>query len=187
MSYLVEKEFAFTCDPLTTTGASTSPSLPDSDPSPSNLYSNIYNVSSTFPVFALLDSLTDYIHNLGDQDLKSDNDRVENKLNLIIFLLNNLVGSQKTKPSLQRLRLSAEGLAWQDKRSFHEGQVILIHLYPDEVMNVPLVCQVIVTQKNKSWYHATLNGLSEDEMSAWSKWVFRLHRFQVSQARQYTD
>ena len=136
-------------------------------------------------VFALLECAGEPRAALDQSEEKaSDIERLEQKINLVIFMLNNLLQSTHARPESQRLRLAADSIAWQNATPFPAGQLLSIELYLHPMITLPLRCYARTTTHAQGWTTASLAGLSEEGMSAWSKWVFRQHRQQVAQVRE---
>ena len=165
MSYLVEKSFPFSYQ------AAPSDSAPEPD-------------ASQQLVFALLECVADSQGLILSEEKSSDIERLEHKVNLVIFMLNSLIQPSQRRPELQLLRLSADSIAWQSETPLPEGQLITIELYLHPMISLPLRCVARVGTLHDGWLSASLSGLSEEGMATWSKWVFRQHRHQVAQARE---
>ena len=166
MSYLVEKSFPFSYQ--------AAPS--DAAPEPADASQQL--------VFALLECVSDSQGLVRSEEKSSDIERLEHKVNLVIFMLNNLIQPSQVRPESHLLRLSADSIAWQSETRLPEGQLIAIELYLHPMLSLPLRCVARVGTPQDGWLSATLSGLTEEGMSTWSKWVFRQHRHQVAQARE---
>lgn len=165
MSYLVEKSFPFSFQTVT------SDAVPEPD-------------ATQQLVFALLECVADGQGLVRNEEKSSDIERLEHKINLLIFMLNNLIQPSQVRPESHLLRLSADCIAWQSETPLPEGQLIAIELYLHPMISLPLRCIARASIQQDGWMSATLSGLSEEGMSTWSKWVFRQHRHQVAQARE---
>ena len=165
MSYLVEKSFPFSFHAMQS----------DAAPEPD---------ASQQLVFALLECVADSQGLVRSEEKSSDIERLEHKINLVIFLLNNLIQPSQVRPESHMLRLSADSIAWQGETRLPEGQLIAIELYLHPMISVPLRCVARVGVQEGDWCTAILSGLTEEGMSTWSKWVFRQHRYQVAQSRE---
>lgn len=135
-------------------------------------------------VFALLECMGDNLSLARGEEKSSDIERLDHKINLVIFMLNNLIQPSQTRPAAHLLRLGADSLAWQSEEALREGQRMLITLYLSPSLSLPLCCHVRITGQEDGWVTADLAGLAEDERTAWSKWVFRQHRQMVAQTRE---
>lgn len=135
-------------------------------------------------VFALLECLAEGVNIQRHQDFNSDMQRLEHKLNLVIFMMNNLLQPVQSRPDLQTLRLDTESITWPNEIKHAVGTKVHIELYLHPMIPIPLVCAVEVQACQDGWCRASLLGLSEDAMSSWSRWVFRQHRQFVAQSRE---
>ncbi len=135
-------------------------------------------------VFALLECLAEGVSIQRHQDFSSDMQRLEHKLNLVIFMMNNLLQPVQSRPEPQTLRLDTESIAWPCANKYAMGTKVHIELYLHPMIPIPLVCTVQVEACQDGWCRASLLGLSEDAMSSWSRWVFRQHRQFVAQSRE---
>jgi len=135
-------------------------------------------------VFALLECMGDNLNLARSEEKTSEIERLDHKINLVIFMLNNLVQPSQSRPAAHLLRLGADSLAWQSEDSLREGQLMLIELYLSPTLSLPLRCHVRIGAQQDGWITASFSGLAEDERSAWSKWVFRQHRHMVAQSRE---
>jgi hypothetical protein len=118
------------------------------------------------------------------EEKSSEIERLDHKINLVIFMLNNLIAPSHTRPAAHVLRLGADSIAWQSEESLRTGQLMLIELYLTPTLSLPLRCHVRIDTQQDGWVTASLSGLAEDERAAWSKWVFRQHRQMVAQSRE---
>jgi hypothetical protein len=135
-------------------------------------------------VFALLECMGDNLSLARGEEKSSDIERLDHKINLVIFMLNNLIQPSQTRPAAHLLRLGADSLAWQSEAPLREGQRLLIELYLSPSLSLPLRCHVRIDAQKDGWVTAGLVGLAEDERAAWSKWVFRQHRQSIAQSRE---
>lgn len=135
-------------------------------------------------VFALLECLAEGVNIQRHQDFSSDMQRLDHKLNLVIFMMNNLLQPVQSRPDLQTLRLDTESISWPCASKHAVDTKLRIALYLHPMIPIPLTCTVQVEQCQDGWCRARLLGLSEDAMSSWSRWVFRQHRQFVAQSRE---
>ena len=165
MSYLVEKSFPFSSHVVSTDTAN--------DPD-----------AMQQMVFALLECLGDTGSLLRSEEKTSDLERLEHKIDLLIFMLNNLIQPSQVRPAAQLLRLTADSIAWQHSEPLSAGRHVIIELYLHPRVAMPLRCEARIEHQEQGWTYASLAGLSEEAQSAWSKWVFRQHRHQIALARE---
>jgi len=164
MACLIEKQLPFSCH------------LPAS--------SDFTQAGNNDLVFALLECLVEGINIQRQQDFGSDIERLEHKLNLVIFMMNNLVQPAHSRPAPRLLRLDTDSIAWQSDTAYQHGATLHITLFLHPMLPIPLQCAVCVEDYQDGWCHARLQGLSEDALASWSRWVFRQHRHLIAQTRE---
>ena len=135
-------------------------------------------------VFALIECIGDGIGLPQVQDLASDTQRLEHKLNLVMFMLNYLIKPTQDRPATCLLRLGSDSIAWQAETPLAQEQIVLIELYLEPMLSLPLQCCARIIGQQEGWCMAQLTGLTEEGMSVWSKWVFRQHRQFVAHSRE---
>lgn len=178
MTYLLEKAFSFSCEPVDEKADSGHPKHTSDDRKDSLVPNRV--------VFSLVDYLSSEIQVPGNQESHSDLERLNQKLDLVIYLINHATVQRRELFPVHKLRLSDDSIAWQDSRSFLQNQVLGFRIYLNEVINIPFECTVIVSGCQEGWYRATLTGLSDEEMNTWARWVFQQHRKSVSRQRTET-
>lgn len=166
MRYLVEKNLPFSCQVMTGS-------------------SNFKTEPMNHLVFALLECFGE---NVGlpqsGVETGSDIERLEHKLNLVLFMLNNLIQPNLSRPAVQLLRLGTDSVSWQTSVSLNSGQTVLLELFLHPMLSLPLQCCAEVIELEEGWCTASLTGLTEQDKTVWSRWVFRQHRHFVAHSRE---
>lgn len=137
-------------------------------------------------VFALLECLADGVNIRRQQDMATDTERLEHKLNLVIFMMNSLLQPMQMRPASVTLRLDTESIAWQTSTEFEPRSTVHIEIYLHPMIPLPLRCPVRILECQHGWCHAQLHALSDEALSSWSRWVFREHRHVIALSREHT-
>ncbi len=133
--------------------------------------------------FSLLEYLGDG-NRLQQNEANSDIQRLEHKVDLLLFLLSQFMQQQQKPPAAQTLRLNSDSISWQTSEQFEVGQLVSITLYVHHTIPVPLCCQLEIVEQDTHWVFGRLHNLAEEDMAAWSRWVFRQHRRTVAMNKQ---
>ena len=134
-------------------------------------------------ILTLLDNLEDSLHHKPDGDAVNEIPRIEAKLNVIMHLLGQLLQDRQSSQSTESIRFSSDTLAWQVQQPLPGGSRLLVTLYPDPGVPLAMRFAAEVIDVRDHWMEVDMQGLAEDELAIWSRWVFRQHRRQVAQAR----
>ncbi len=140
---------------------------------------------SEFPMNHIAYSLieqNDEQYNHTDDEHDSELQRIENKVNLILKILGQMMHANSTLPDKARVKLGAEELAWYNPEA-KVDQYYQTTLYLNEDHCVPIKMIVKVNNLESGWCHARIEQQRLDEQSAWERWVFRQHRRNVAIAR----
>jgi len=137
-------------------------------------------------VFNLLDTLEEPALHKSDAENATDLLRIEAKLNVVMQLLGQMLQSRQPTLPAVTLRFTSDSLAWQIEQALPVGSLIQVSLYPEN--SIPLAISFVarVLGVTERWMEVDMHGLSEEEQTIWSRWVFRQHRRQVAQARAFT-
>jgi hypothetical protein len=168
MTSLVEKTFPFTCREIH--GECTADLSSGND-----------------LLFALLECIAEGIHIRRQQDFGSDTERLEHKLNLVIFMLNNVVQPPHTRPDSRLLRLETDAISWQSERVFEASTCVYLEIFLDPMLPIPLRSILRIETCRDGWCRAPLTDFSDEALSSWSRWVFRQHRQQIAMAREHGE
>jgi hypothetical protein len=136
-------------------------------------------------VLMLIESLADRPTRTTEEEGEgSERQRLENKIDLVLQLLVQLLRNNNPLPPNQALRLSATHLSWQPQTHLAEGQGIVFQLYPEPRLPYPLQLNARVEAQNGQQVRARFVGLGEEASDALQRWIFRRHRRQVAESRQ---
>jgi len=137
-------------------------------------------------LFAMLESMEEKLPHTADVNKSDELQRIEAKLNVVMSLLSELLQTRQPRPPTQLIRFTNETLAWQLNQALPVGSLVDVQLYPDAALPMPLRFVGKVLAVTGGWMEVDMHSLGEDEQGAWSRWVFRQHRRQVAQVRQYS-
>lgn len=137
-------------------------------------------------VFNLLDTLEEPAFHKSEAENANDLLRIEAKLNVVMQLLSQLLQNRQPALPAVAIRFTSDSLAWQMEQTLPVGSLLQVSLYPEN--SIPLAISFVarVLAATERWMEVDMHGLSEEEQTIWSRWVFRQHRRQVAQARAFT-
>lgn len=145
--------------------------------------SSVANTRHNQIIFDLLDSLEEPTYHKPDTENASEFVRIETKLNLIMQLLGELLHDRQSHLPVVSVRFSSDTLAWRVEQPLPVGSLLQVSLSPDDRIPLAMTFEARVLTVNDGWMEVGMQGLDENELAKWARWVFRQHRRQVAQAR----
>ena len=146
---------------------------------------NTEDSSVEFPMnpvaFALLEDHDEHHSDAGSEDDTALH-RIENKVNLILQMLGQMMQSGATLPVKTKLQLSADEIAWHFPEAMVD-QAYQVGLYLSEDYRLPINMVAQVIKIESGCCHARINFHRIEEQATWEHWVFRQHRRHIALAR----
>lgn len=126
----------------------------------------------------------------ASQDLESSSehrrlDRLEAKLDLALYLLARTLESQPISAPVA-VRLSPNGIQWQENQPPEAGSFLLLELRPSTPLPLSLRLPARAREAHGGWAQADFHNLPEALAEALYQFIFRRHR-QAIRARQGND
>ncbi|NTV96874.1 MAG: hypothetical protein HGA75_15910 [Thiobacillus sp.] len=119
----------------------------------------------------------------GEIESDRSHERVEARLDLMLYWLGQQLFGDQAAPATVPLRLEAGSIAWPaDSLPASEEVILSLHIHP--AMAAPLRLAGHVTGMAGGHVMAKLQFDSEELSDAWTQWLFRRHRRAVHEARQ---
>jgi hypothetical protein len=110
--------------------------------------------------------------------------RQEAKLDLLLDLVSTLLARQGNNPGTRQVRLSAEGVRWQDGElafALDDCIEVEVHMTPGIPQALKFYGKVIAAEAGM--YEAEFYGVSQQVVDLLEKLIFRHHRRAVAQQR----
>lgn len=119
----------------------------------------------------------------GESEPDRTQERIEARLDLILYWLGQQLFGSEATPAASPLRLEANRIAWQAEAPPATAEVTLT-LYVHPALAAPLRLAGRVVDHTGGYAVAELVFQDEELSDAWTQWLFRRHRRAVHEARQ---
>jgi hypothetical protein len=114
-------------------------------------------------------------------------ERLEAKVDLMLHWLGqHLFGDYDELPPT-RLRLGADSVEWHEPGASNVPENVILSLVIHSDLPSPLQLPARVSRIDGGAWRALLQFSDEDAADAWNRWLFRLHRRAIQEARMRSD
>ncbi len=136
----------------------------------------------------LIEAMDEPVHAGGSDGEKHNEDllRLEQKVDLVLQLLGQLLAQQSNPPRVSRhLVLGCHGMAWHDDQPLPANHTIRVKLYVHADVNPLVLMGESVPAGQDSKYNCVIRFVAQDDEfeSHFEKWIFRQHRRAIARQR----
>ena len=140
---------------------------------------------SNINTFTLLETHQEHALRQGDAKTNLDIERLESKLNVIIQMVNQLIQSNQPMPDHKLVKLSTQGMCWQEQAPPAQDSLVQLTLYLAPEIAQPVHFYARITDLSGGMVKAKFVHLDEREENLLSKWIFRIHRRDIALSKKH--